>query len=585
MANVRILGLSSLMASILVLSACGGSGSPATTPAPPVVPTPTPSPTPAPTPAPSPTPSASRIDPYWANATIYFMMTDRFANGDPTNDTAVGRKKDGGMLRSFEGGDIRGIIDRIKSGYFTDLGTDAIWTTPLIENVHGSVGEGEYGKTYAYHGYWPKDWTKVDPAFGTEADLAEMVREAHARGIRVISDVIMNHSGPQTEVDERWPADWVRPGPACDYKSFALTVTCELVFTLPDIRTESEAPVALPQWLIDKWRAEGRLDTEQAELDAFFARTGYPRAPKYYLIKWLTDWVRDYGIDGFRVDTAKHVDPDAWAALRKEAELALADWRARNPNRIMPDKPFYMVGEVFNWGIDNFSQARGRAYDYGDRQVDFYTKGFDALINMGFPTQATRVMADQFATAGAAFDNGAFAGVGILNYISSHDDMGPYDGARTKTFESANRLMLSTGAAQIYYGDEVGRSLVIPGTTGDATLRSMFDWSQTQSNAPLLAHWRKLAKFRQAHPAVGAGTHREIARGPFVFSRTLDRDGASDKVVVAVDVTPGTVRVPVGGTFADGETLLDSYSGARATVSGGAVSITTSGPVILLAKP
>lgn len=531
-------------------------------------------------------PASQQPDPYWRNATIYFLMTDRFANGDPSNDQSVNRKHDGGPLRSFEGGDLKGVTQKIEEGYFDALGVDAIWTTPVIENVHGSVDEGEWGRTYAYHGYWPKDWTKVDSNFGTEADFVAMVRAAHARNIRVIVDVIINHAGAPTKVDPVWPESWVRRGPPCQHKRYQSAVTCELSFTLQDIKTESEVPVELPDFLIAKWRAEGRLKQEQRELDAFFKRTGYPRAPKYYIVKWLTDWVRDYGVDGFRVDTAKHVDPEIWGVVKKEAAIALADWRSRNPERMKGDHPFYMVGEVFNYGLDGFSNAVDgtRLYDYGDRQVDFYNNGFDALINMGFPTYAKLSSRSLFAINASELENGAFKGVGTLNYISSHDDMGPFDPDRTRTFESATKLMLSPGAAQIYYGDEVGRDLTIEGTKGDATLRSSIEWAgaKNSDSVSLLAHWRKLGQFRKAHPAVGAGLHRELSKLPFVFSRTLNEGGVSDRVVIALDMKPGLGSIPVGSVFQDGATVLDYYSGQSVTVAGGSVRLAVDAPVVLL---
>jgi alpha-amylase len=160
--------------------------------------------------------NAGAVDPRWRATTVYFLLTDRFANGDPTNDQAVGRKPDGGPLRSYHGGDLKGLTQRIEQGWFNNLGIDAIWTTPVIENVHGFVEEGEWGRTYAYHGYWPKDWTAVDPNFGTEADFAAMVKAAHGKGLRVIVDVIANHAGPVTALDPQWPETWVRRGPPCD---------------------------------------------------------------------------------------------------------------------------------------------------------------------------------------------------------------------------------------------------------------------------------------------------------------------------------------------------------------------------------
>lgn len=521
-------------------------------------------------------------DEFWRDANVYFLMTDRFHNGDPSNDDAVPAPHEPGMLRGFEGGDIRGVTKRIKEGYFNKLGVDAIWTTPLISNVRGSVEEGEWGRTYAYHGYWPRDWSGVDPRLGTEADLAQMISAAHERGLRVIVDVIINHTGPVTDAgDPRWPEKWVRTSDTCTHKSFANSVTCELSFTLQDILTESEQPVELPGFLVDQWRAEGRLEREIAELDAFFDRTGYPRAPKYYIIKWLTDWVREYGVDGFRVDTAKHIEPEIWSVLKREAELALADWRARNPDRLADDRPFYMVGEVYNYGLSSFGQARGRLYDFGDRQVDFYDHGFDALINMGFATHARQPIAEHYATYDRELTQGNFAGRGILNYIASHDDMNPIDPERREARANATRLLLSPGGVQIYYGDEVGRSLVIPGTRGDATLRSRFDWTAVQHNARLLAHWQRLARFRQAHPAVGAGKHLELSGSPFVFARTL-QGPQTDRVVIAVGLTGGRVRLPTGGTFAEGARVRDAYSGTVAMVRGGHVTLEDPADVVLL---
>lgn len=535
----------------------------------------------------SPAAQTRPVDPFWKNAIVYFLMTDRFANGDPDNDESAGRKNDADLLRGFEGGDLQGVTAKLRDGYFDALGVDAIWTTPVIENVHGFVEEGDYGKTYAYHGYWPLDWTAVDPNFGDEAVFAEFVAAAHERGIRIIVDVIVNHAGAPTAVDPFWPESWVRRGPACTYKSYAESVPCELSFTLQDVKTESDAPVALPDFLVAKWRDEGRLETEKAELDEFFARTNYPRAPKYYIVKWLTDWVRDYGVDGFRADTAKHVDPEIWLAIKKEAEIALAEWRAKNPGRVMPDRDFYMVGEVFNYGLDGFSQAvdGGRAYDYGDRQVDFYDYGFDALINMGFPTQAAMPAQQLFATLARELETGPFKGLATLNYVTSHDDMKPFDPDRTKTFESATKLMLAPGAAQIFYGDEIGRDLTIEGTRGDATLRSTIDWSSAErpEAEALRAHWRKLGVFRKAHPAVGAGLHRELLAEPYVFSRTLE-GAVEDRVVVAVDLEPGKTRtIPVGAAFADGQVVIDHYTGTEAPVKKGRVKIRKTGSVVLLA--
>ena len=231
--------------------------------------------------------------------------------------------------------------------------------TPFFEQIHGSVDEGT-GKSYGFHGYWIRDWTAVDPVLGTAEDLRAVVDEAHRRGIRVLMDAILNHTGPVTPLDPRWPDDWVRTSPRCTYRSYVTTVDCTLVDNLPDVLTDSDEPVELPAELREKWAAEGRLEQESAELDAFFQRTGYPRAPRYYVIKWLTDWVREMGFDGYRVDTAKHFEEEASAELAGEAHQAFLEWKADHPDRVLDDLPFFMMGEVYGYALLTRTRVRFR---------------------------------------------------------------------------------------------------------------------------------------------------------------------------------------------------------------------------------
>ncbi|MGY8911244.1 MAG: alpha-amylase family glycosyl hydrolase, partial [Flavobacteriales bacterium] len=148
----------------------------------------------------------------WEGANIYFLLTDRFNNGDSSNDINFDRTKEAGKLRGFEGGDIKGITQKIKEGYFTKLGINAIWMTPIVEQIHGGTDEGT-GLSYGFHGYWTKDWTKIDPNYGTKEDLKELVDLAHENGIRVLLDAVINHTGPVTDKDPVWPSDWVRTEP------------------------------------------------------------------------------------------------------------------------------------------------------------------------------------------------------------------------------------------------------------------------------------------------------------------------------------------------------------------------------------
>ena len=514
---------------------------------------------------------------FWNSATIYFLLTDRFRNGNPANDRALGRAQDGAVLRSFQGGDLAGVLQKTEEGYFDSLGITAIWMTPFVEQIHAGVDEGT-GKTYGYHGYWTRDWTRVDPALGTEDDLRAVVDAAHRHGIRVLLDAVINHTGPSTPQDPAWPDDWVRTAPNCSYKSYATTVDCTLVATLPDIRTDSDAPVELPPALLEKWAREGRRDREVASLDAFFRRTGYPRAPRYYIIKWLTDWVRDFGFDGYRLDTAKHFEPAVSAELKQEAEKALADWRRKHPDQVRDSLPFYMVGEVYGW-----EPSQGRNYDFGDRRVDFLANGYDALINFGFKSD-TGSLDRLFTRYSATINQGALRGVSLLNYLSSHDDGSPYDVDRKDPLGAGTRLLLSPGGAQIYYGDELARPLRVSGAEGDANLRSFMNWGDSERRVEVLPHWRKLGRFRRAHPAVGAGVHRTLQANPYIFSRTLESGGRVDRVLVAMDQGEGAKTIPVFGVFPNGTELVDAYTGASGKVRNGRVSLTSGSGLVLLTE-
>ena len=527
--------------------------------------------------------SAETVDPavYWNSATVYFLLTDRFRNGDPTNDLALGRAQDGAVLRSFQGGDLAGLLRKLKEGYFDSLGVDAIWITPFVEQIHGSVDEGT-GRTYGYHGYWTRDWTAVDPALGTEDDLRALVDAAHRRGIRVLMDAVINHTGPVTPQDPQWPDDWVRTGPRCVYRDYTTTVDCTLVENLPDILTDRDDPVELPEPLLDKWDREGRLERELAELDAFFERTGYARASRYYIVKWLTDWVRELGFDGYRVDTAKHFEEAVSAELKQEAERAFSDWKAAHPDRVLDDLPFDMMGEVYNYELSN-----GRDFDFGDRTVDFFDYGYDGLINFGFKREAAGSLDDLYARYSAALREGDLRGVAILNYVSSHDDGSPYDPDREDPLGAGTRLLLAPGGAQVYYGDELARPLRVEGAEGDANLRSPMNWQDLErggSTAKILAHGRKLGQFRRAHPAVGAGRHRRLQAEPYIFSRTLETDELIDRVLVAMDQREGSKTIPVFGVFPDGTELLDAYSGATGTVTNGEISLVTESGLVLLSE-
>lgn len=514
----------------------------------------------------------------WEAANVYFLLTDRFNNGNPENDINFGRTEPTGPLRGFMGGDLAGITQKIESGYFDALGVNAIWFTPVVEQIHGDTDEGT-GNTYAYHGYWAKDWTALDPNFGTREDLQALVETAHRHGIRVLLDVVLNHTGPVTAQDPAWPDNWVRLEPVCAFKDYETTTACTLVANLPDIYTESVAPVELPDALLAKWKEEGRLSAELDELQSFFERTGYPRAPRYYIIKWLTDYVNDLGIDGFRVDTAKHADEQAWAELYQEASFAFDTWKKRHPDKVLDENPFFMVGEVYGYSISG-----GREYDFGDRKVDYFNHGFKSLINFELKADAAQPYERTFAKYSRLLQT-TLNGKGVLNYLSSHDDGAPFDPDRTRAYRAANVLLLTPGASQIYYGDESSRPLHAEGAVGDANLRAFMNWADQDSLAEtqhVLEHWRKLGTFRARHLSIGAGKHKQLSNQPYVFSRTYATEEHRDKVVVGLDLPKGKKSLTVKGFFGDGTTLFDAYSNTRATVRKGRVELDTPFDIALL---
>ncbi|MEC3966922.1 alpha-amylase family glycosyl hydrolase [Flagellimonas halotolerans] len=514
----------------------------------------------------------------WEGANIYFLLTDRFNNGNPENDVNFDRTEETGVLRGFEGGDIEGITQKIEEGYFTDLGINAIWFTPVVEQIHGATDEGT-GKTYGYHGYWTKDWTSIDPNFGTRKDLEKLVKTAHSKGIRILLDVVLNHTGPVTEKDPVWPDDWVRNGPKCEFTTYENTTACTLVENLPDILTESDEAVELPDALLAKWKDEGRLSKELDELQLFFERTGYPRTPKYYIIKWLTDYINDLGVDGFRVDTVKHVNENAWADLYKEANYAFESWKKKHQHKILDDNPFYMVGEVYNYGISG-----GREFDFGDKKVDFFDYGFKSLINFELKNDADKSYEAIFKKYSKLLQT-KLKDRSVLNYLTSHDDGAPYDKERTKPYRTANVLLLTPGASQVYYGDETARNLIIDGTEGDAALRSFMNWEDLDSlpeTQKIHKHWQKLGQFRANHPAIGAGKHKRLAKSPYVFSRTYVNGKYRDKVVVGLDLPKGKKSLWVKGFFGDGTTLYDTYSETEVTVANGKVLLDNDYDIALL---
>ncbi|MEO1009896.1 MAG: hypothetical protein AAFX53_01235 [Bacteroidota bacterium] len=216
--------------------------------------------------------------------------------------------------------------------------------------------------------------------------------------------------------------------------------------------------------------------------------------------------------------------------------------------------------------------------------MDFFNYGFKSLINFELKHDAKNDYESIFDKYNKLLHT-KLKGKSVLNYLTSHDDMDPYDSLRQNPIKAANILLLTPGASQVYYGDETARSLTIEGSIGDATLRSFMNWEELDSlprTKEILAHWQKLGKFRRDHPSVGAGRHKRLGKAPYVFSRTFVNGDFKDKVVVGLDLPKGKKSLWVKGFFGDGTLLYDTYSGTQAMVKNGKVILENDFDIALL---
>ena len=502
----------------------------------------------------------------WANSTVYFLLTDRFFNGDPSNDHGYGTRPDAGSgdIGGWHGGDWKGVAAKLD--YIAGLGATAIWISPIVEQVHGWVGGGTGDfKHFAYAGYWALDFTKLDANWGNESDLQALVDAAHARGIRVLVDVVLNHPGYATGDDlvaflptvffdgtgnafkafvpppgrgyqawndlvnytsqdwkKWWTPEWIRAGfPGFD--PAGSTPETQQLSSLPDFKTESTDAGPRPPFFDQIEAAEGTNFVETPNT-----------TPRQYLVKWHTDWLQQLGFDGFRCDTAKNVELASWRALKDAALPALAAWKTANPTKKLDDSPFWMTGEVFG---------------HGAQKDAYYTDGgFDSLINFDFQrfllsyltTSGSLIAAqndvDQLYSSYAALVS-TDPSFNVLSYLSSHDtslffaSMG-YQASLQK--QAGTALLLAPGGVQIFYGDESGRKLGPAGSDPTQGTRSDMNWDSM--DADILAHWQKVGSFRKRHAAVGGGAHQKLQApsNVYAFSRIMSSGNLADAVVVAI---------------------------------------------------
>ena len=517
---------------------------------------------------------------------FYFVMTDRFANGDPSNDTGG---LEGGRLTTgfdptskafYNGGDIAGLIDRLD--YIEGLGTTAIWLTPSFTN-RPVQGEGENASA-GYHGYWVTNFTQIDPHLGTNAELEELIDKAHARGIDVYFDIITNHTADVIDYAEG-EYDYISKsespyldanGDAFDPAEYAGTgefPEMESSTSFPYTPVADEDITLSPDWLNDvslyhnrgnsTWEGESTTYGDFDGLDDLMTES--PRVVDGF-VQVYQDWI-DLGIDGFRIDTVKHVNFEFW----QEWTTRILDY-AHSKGK----KDFFMFGEVYT--------ADARALAPYLRKTDM-----NSVLDFSFQSAAV----DYARGGGAAGLSGLFAAddyyttptssaYGLPTFLGNHD-MGRVGyflqgaGDEQQRAELAHSLMyLTRGQPVVYYGDEQGYI----GSGGDKDARQSLFASQVQqyqqdrtldgdpigtednfaTTTPMYERIAELGELRSQHPALSRGAQIELyAEGSVYAFARVDRTEKTEhlvalnnqsepKRITLTTLTPGATYTPLYGT-------------------------------------
>ena len=464
----------------------------------------------------------------WDESVIYFMVTDRFFDGNESNNTASGAKtygKDNAGL--YHGGDFAGITQKLD--YLEDLGINTIWITPIVENIPGvtvtDTGKEDVPYNAAYHGYWASNFTKLNPTLGTEEEFQTLIDQAHNRGIRIMVDIVVNHAGYDTDF-----GDMIRSGDdivsGSDQK--------DSLSNLPDFKTEDPAVSA-------------------------------------QLVKWQTQWVKDFGIDYFRVDTVKHVENDTWAELKN----ALTE----------VDSDFKMIGEYAGGGYASNGNTLGTGemdsdldFDFNDQATNFVKGNISSVES--FLTSRNSVLNNTYMTG---------------QFLGSHDEDGfkkklldggmAEDAATAASMVAASLQITAKGQPVIYYGEEIGQTGL--NNYPYQTNRYDFDWSIVSNDNKTYQHYKKMLSIRNAYTDVFArGDRKTILASDENGYDIVSRSYKGTKLYVGLNIkdVAQTVEIPVSEN--NGTVLKDLYSGKTYTVSNGKVKViipaaTDGGTVVL----
>ncbi|MEU9864508.1 pullulanase-type alpha-1,6-glucosidase [Streptomyces sp. NPDC047971] len=581
----------------------------------------------APPPPPPPSDKALAAQPARHDLTreqFYFVLPDRFANGDTSNDRGglTGTRLDTGFDPAdkgfYQGGDLKGLTRKLD--YIKGLGTTAIWMAPIFKNqpVQGTGKDASAG----YHGYWITDFTQVDPHFGTNADLEMLIDQAHAKGMKVFFDVITNHTADVVDYKEK-TYDYLSKG------AFPYLTKDGVPFddraaatdgTFPRVDTDSfpRTPVVpaekknlkVPSWLNDPTMYHNRGDStfagESSQYGDFVGLDDlWTERPEVVagMEKIYQRWVRDFDIDGFRIDTVKHVDTAFWT----QWATALDEYAAKRGR-----DDFFMFGEVYSAdpAITAPYVTEGRLdatldFPFQDAARAFASQGGSADKLANLFGQDYRYTTDK----ANAYESVPFLGnhdMGRFGTFLKQDNPQAGDAELLQRYRLANELMfLGRGNPVVYYGDEQGYT----GAGGDKDSRQTLFASKTADyldddqlgtdrthatdaydpNHPLYRQIAALSKLTREHPALRDGVQQQrYAEGSvYAFSRT-DARARTEYVVAANSSTEArTVEIPTGSA---GMAFTAIHGGDTRVTSAGDTKIKVTVPalgslVLKAAKP